>query len=159
MTPNGDIQILAQAAFLAAVESLRPALVAVDFGQPAWPPVVVAKWSGEQTRKQESRFTALVSGWDWSTANVKRSAAKAALRDTDDRILIAIRSALWVFHQSTVELRQEFNRLLQDILAGQKPTGELVSIRDWDQAVAAVEQRIDAELTAAQSVNLRGGGS
>lgn len=77
----------------------------------------------------------------------KRQAAKAALRDTDDRVLIAVRNTQKVVFQSLVETRTAFNQLRSQLIAAGLPlTVPALINRTWEQALAVVEQQIDAEV-------------
>ena len=82
-----------------------------------------------------------------TASQLKRRAARAALRDADDRTLIAVRSGLRVIYQNLTEARTAINQLRSQLVAAGLPlTVQPLINRTWDQALAAVEQQIDAEV-------------
>ena len=102
------------------------------------------------TEEQQAQARQMAQAFDWTEptpAQLKRRAARAALRDADDRTLIAVRFGLRVIYQSLTETRAAFNQIRAQLIAAGLPlTVPALINRTWDQALAAVEQQIDAEV-------------
>ncbi len=103
------------------------------------------------TPEQQQQDRAMAQAFDWTEPTPrqqKRKAAKAALRDADNRTLIATRAGLKVIFQSLVETRTAVNQMRSQLVAaGLQLTVPALINRTWEQALAAVEQQIDAEVS------------
>ena len=102
------------------------------------------------TAEQQAQARAMAQAFDWAEPTEKqqkRRAAKAALRDAEDRALIATRAGLRAIYQSLTETRTAVNQIRAQLIAAGLPlTVPALINRTWEQVLAAVEQQIDAEV-------------
>ena len=89
----------------------------------------------------------MVAGWDDAAEGkrARRRAAKASLAGVDDPTQIASRNALRVIYASLVETRQAYNAMRAYIANPSGTPPPALTIRTWQQALAAVRQQIDAD--------------
>ena len=90
---------------------------------------------------------------DLTLDQIKKRSAKAALRNSEDRALIATRAGLKILYQSLVETRTTLNQIRAQLVAAGLPlTVPALINRTWEQALNAVEQQIDTEVEQVNNV-------